>query len=391
MKQLLCLLSMLLLTEFVSAQVRVDNSPLSPVAGPGRRETLRSPDSTSVADTTAASMSTTDAQAVYSQADKYYGRSNWSSIEFDSVMKETGIDSRDGQHAAIASILIRMRDGDTQGARARLDTLYSMPGYVIDNDIAQILSAIDVILNAPKQVDTVYVNNPNPSVAEARTPDRANGTQQSPMSDADSLDNAMDTTAAVQPDRGSERSTPNNPIIPSDAGSTKSKAITDVKPQMLGQQPENVPAAPSDTYAGLMAAFEARLRELEGKVSDLSTQMASAATDPQESDAGADDAFAPSSTARFTNEWPEEYITRRCYTIEIERHTSREVAERQINNLRRIYKRVRLAIEMSSDQPFVVIVGYYRTERSAVGDVPTVSRTTRRACKVMETTIAEKL
>ena len=134
---------------------------------------------------------------------------------------------------------------------------------------------------------------------------------------------------------------------------------------------------PQDAASKGMEAFEARLRALEAQMAT----MAATVPVPQPQNA----------MTTFSGNWPEEYITRRCYTIEIERYDDRALAEQRITKLRRIYRRTRLAIDDTSDKPFVVIVGYYQTERAAISDIPMVSRTTRRACKVMETTIAEKL
>ena len=417
MRRTLLSISLILLPGLLLAQIGVDNSTRMPVSGPVPNETVRISAATSNADTAAPAMSADDARSVYTKADRYYGRSNWTATEFDSVMKESGIDSRDGQHAAIASILLRMRDGDDEGARARLDTLFSMPGYVIDNDIAQILSAVDVILNTANRVDTVFVekevppSQPESSPLEPSGKDRLGATAKNPTSLASMMPKAADSTrwasdslvrlAAANAKRASDSTRLASDSLAqvaeaqpkSPAQSTNTNSLPPQGTNGMTAQPLTQPSAQpmSDPSANALAALEARLRALEGKVSELSTNATSQDVDPQSEDEDAEAEFESSPTTRFNNEWPEEYITRRCYTIEIERHADRAIAEQRIDRLRKTYKRTRLAIDMTSDQPFVVIVGYYQTERSAIGDIPMVNRTTKRACRVMETTIAEKL
>lgn len=360
--RLILILTLALVPLALFAQITVEDPKRTVVTGPQYRDSASTstPDSASAAQR--AAMSTTAAQDVVNNADKYYGRSTWTSTQFDSVVAENGMDTRDGQHAAIASVLLRMKEGDRDGARERLDRLFSMPGYVIDSDIAQILSAVDVILNMPPRVDTVVV-----------TKDR--------YADQPVPDGEQDYTDNVPP-------SPKRPAM-ANALSANNTNGQQRQPDVQKATPNSTQS--SDPAATALAAFEARLRQLEGQVQQLATQNNSRQTPDGDADNADAEEQADMNAAPLNAEWPEAFVTRRCFTIEIERHAYRVIAERRVNSLRNTYKRVRLAIDQTSEQPFVVIVGYYQTERSAVAAIPAVSRTTRRACKVMETTIAEKL
>ncbi len=85
------------------------------------------------------------------------------------------------------------------------------------------------------------------------------------------------------------------------------------------------------------------------------------------------------------------HTTRVCFTIEVERYADRELAEQRVELLRRTYSRARLAIDNSTEDSFVVVVGYYPTSEEASKDLRSVGRTTGKLCRVAESTIAERL
>lgn len=314
------------------------------------------------------------------RSDSYRGRSRWSPEQFSKYADSVGMESRAGQSAAIAHIIASMRQGDMNAARTRLRSLFATPGYMLDPDLAQVLHALDILLQNNKQtqkqqpmaarIDTVYRTDTvvreivRVDTVFARSPELPPDTN----AYADD-DNPSDTvyvevvkydTIYVNPEEGEEDPMRN---LAGDGVSDGSDA---------SNKPDSKSKETTATSSGTSPSPDAELGQKVDRLADEVVRLQSALRD------------------RPTT-FPDAAVTRRCFTIHIASFANRAEAERTVNRIRRRFKRTRLAIANGTPAPYSVIVGYYQTASSAKKDAEMVSKATGQRCRPVETTIAEKL
>jgi len=322
----------------------------------------------------------TDGRDDRDRSDSYRGRSRWSPDQFSKYADSVGMESRAGQSAAIAHIISSMRQGDMTAARTRLRTLFATPGYMLDPDLAQVLHALDILLqnNKPTQkqqtmaarIDTVFrtdtvvrevvrldtVFAPSPM----RPPDTNAYADGDDPTDTVYVEVVKYDTVYVNPEEGDEdpmRNLAGDGVLDKSVESDKANS----------KAAESTAASP-----GTPPSADAELGQKVDRLADEVIRLQSALRD------------------RPTT-FPDAAVTRRCFTIHIASYADRAEAERTVNKIRRRFKRTRLAIANGTPAPFTVIVGYYQTASSAKKDAEMVSKATGQRCRPVETTIAERL
>lgn len=322
----------------------------------------------------------TDGRDESVRSDSYRGRSRWSPDQFSRYADSVGMESRSGQSAAIAHIIASMRQGDMTAARKRLRTLFATPGYMLDPDLAQVLHALDILLqnNKPTQkqqamaarIDTVF--RTDTVVREIVRVDTVFAPSSERQPDTNAYadgDDPTDTvyvevvkydTIYVNPEEGEE-----DPMRNLAGDGVLDKSEESDKANSKGA--ESAAASP-----GTPPSADAELGQKVDRLADEVIRLQSALRDRP---------------ATF----PDAAVTRRCFTIHIASFTNRAEAERTVNRIRKRYKRTRLAIANGTPAPYSVIVGYYQTASSAKKDAEMVSKATGQRCSPVETTIAERL
>ncbi len=267
------------------------------------------------------------AMQMYRETDRTMERQPWTVAQYDQIIESVGIYTREGQFAALGAVVVALRDRKIQEAARRLDALQNTDGFVLEADIAH-------------QVDALA------AIVEHLTVPAEGGAMSAPA-----------VTAG--------HATPAHPV---QAQSTQSTHVAAMKP--------GAHSVPSATSSAASSAAAPELAEILRRVQSLEAAL-QARTDGSstDGDATADD-FAK---------------TRVCYTIEVDRYADRELAEQRVEILRTTYSRARLAIDDSSKDPFVVVIGYYPSTEEATKDLRSIGRTTGKLCRVTETTIAERL
>lgn len=300
---------------------------------------------------------------IYSR-DQYRGRSKWSADQFSRFADSVGIENRSGQSAAVAHIITSMKQGNMQAARTRLQKLLATPGYMLDPDVAQVLIALDMVLKNDKpaarsssktvRVDTLYlidtVYRDVTKYDTIRVPSK-NDELVSPGNDTVYVDVVKYDTIYV--DKEENKQDPMRNL----AG--------EQKPEKQALQPQA-----NSSKAGMNGddVLASRVEKLTDEVVRLQQEL------------------------QKRNQLPDSTpITRRCYTILISSHVQREKAEAEVQRIKRIFKRTRLAISNGAVAPFSVIVGYYESPEVANEDAAMVSRVTGQRCRAVATTIAERL
>ncbi|MBU3678128.1 MAG: SPOR domain-containing protein [Candidatus Kapabacteria bacterium] len=301
--------------------------------------------------------------------DQYRGRSKWSSQQFSTYVDSVGLENRTGQSAAVAHIISSMRQGDMQEARMRLQKLMATPGYMLDPDVAQMLTALDVLLQRdakngkapfmanrlPQRVDTVY--RIDTVLREITRVD----TVRLPSPD---VDQPM-TTSSSEPD------TVYVDVVKYDTIYIDRQDTTDPMKDLAGSAIPEPPVQPMQSNEGMSPDDAA----LAGKLDILTDEVLRLRKELRKRNSTLDDSV----------------VTRRCYTIRIASFATRDSAEQTVQRLKKTYKRTRLAIANGAEKPFSVIVGYYQTIRAATEDAVMVSKTTGKPCQPVMTTIAEQL
>ncbi|MEY3386948.1 MAG: hypothetical protein RIR53_1759 [Bacteroidota bacterium] len=300
--------------------------------------------------------------------DRYRGRSKWTSEQYASFVDSVGIDSRTGQSAAVAQIITSMRQGDMQGARARLQKLMATPGYILDSDVAQMLLALDMLLQREN--------------SEAKSSRRSN------------MSNRVDTVYRI--DTVYREVTRVDTVkIPADNQERENPGIASAKDTVY------VDVVKYDTIYVDRQDTADPMRDLAGNaIPETSEQLAQSNQTSPASDVSISQKLdmLTNEVIRLRGDLHERsklldlsMVTRRCYTIRVAQYSSRETAEQHVKRLKRIFKRTRLAISKESEEPYSVIVGYYETAGAANQDADMVSRTTGQRCQTVMTTIAEQL
>lgn len=322
----------------------------------------------------------TDGRDDQMRSDSYRGRSRWSPEQFSKYADSVGIESRAGQSAAIAHIIASMRQGDMTAARTRLRTLFATPGYMLDPDLAQVLHALDILLQNNKssqkqqsmaaRIDTVFKTDT--VVREIVRVDTVFAPSQERQPDTNAYADGDDPTDTVY--------------------------VEVVKYDTIYVNPEEGEEDPMRNLAGdgvldkLEESDKANSKGAESAAGSPGTPPSADAELGQKVDRLADEVIRLQSALRDRPAtFPDAAVTRRCFTIHIASFTNRAEAERTVKRIRKRFKRTRLAIANGTPAPYSVIVGYYQTASSAKKDAEMVSKATGQRCSPVETTIAERL